>query len=677
MKKTWFSVALLSLALAFAGCQTSPIVPEASADVLGTMALDGTMRDLDGNTVPLQAAAANTRSEFSIRLEPRQTAAPAIRVVHGSPDTPAVDILVNDTVAIKALTYQNQAGPASLPVGTYNVKVNLANTATTAINADLTLEPGAYYAAYALGFTKDISAKVLRELPFKLTGIGLVRLLHGAPSAPKVDIYLSRPGRDINRLRPLLRNVSFKDASPYFAVRPGELQVRIAPAGTKTVAIDVTLNVAGGSLQTAVAADAVGGGAPLSAYVVDELAGEPTPQSILEIAGGNPQLSTLVGAVQSAGLVEALSGKGPFTVFAPTNDAFAKLSAVPGGEALKKVLLYHVAAGKFSARDLLEKRSLETLQGENIKIRFKDGMIVLNDNVGIVAKDIVASNGIVHVIDTVLIPPSFGLKSILEIATATPALSTLVGAVQSAGLVEALSGAGPFTVFAPTNDAFAKLASVPGGETLKTVLLYHVASGKFTAKDLLFKHTLETLQGEQIKLRFEDGMLILNDAVKIVAKDVMASNGIVHVIDTVLIPPSLAPKSILEIASADPRFSTLVSAVKATGLDHVLATKGPFTVFAPTNDAFEALKQKLGGALPTGDALKKVLLYHVVASRVSAAQLLEAGMVKTVLGQDVTAKTIGADVILNDGVKVLIPDINASNGVIHAIDSVLIPADTH
>jgi hypothetical protein len=115
MKKTWFSVVLLSLALAFAGCQTSPVVPETSADVLGTMALDGTMRDLDGNTVPLQATVGNTRSEFSIRLEPRQTVAPAIRVVHGSPDTPAVDVLVNDTVAIKALTYQNKLDQLACP----------------------------------------------------------------------------------------------------------------------------------------------------------------------------------------------------------------------------------------------------------------------------------------------------------------------------------------------------------------------------------------------------------------------------------------------------------------------------------------------------------------------------------------------------------------------------------
>lgn len=548
MKKTWFPAALAALALMLAACQTTPQpVTDTDSSVLGTMALDGTMRDLDGNTVATEGAGLRplsaSGSSFTIRFLPRQTPAPAIRVVHGSPDTPAVDVLVNDKVVIPGLTYQKQAGPASLPVGSYNVKVNLAGTATTAINADLKLENSAYYAAYALGFTRDIAAVVLRELPFKISGVGLLRVLHGAPSAPKVDVYLSRPGRDLRFQRPILRGVSFKDASPYFAVLPGAVQIRVTLAGTKTVAIDATVGVADGSLQTAVAADKVGGGAPLGAYVVDELVGEPAPQSILEIAGGNAQLSTLVGAVKSAGLVDALSGEGPFTVFAPTNAAFSKLSAIPGGETLKKVLLYHVAAGEFSASDLRKKKTLETLAGESIKIRFVKGELILNDTVRVVIKDTRASNGIVHVIDTVLIPPS-------------------------------------------------------------------------------------------------------------------------------LVP---APKSILEIAGADPRFTTLVAALTATGLDKVLAGAGPFTVFAPTNDAFAALKTRLGGTLPSGDALKNVLLYHVAAGQFSAMDLLEAGFVKTVQGQHVDVDSEGTKVVLNGHVNVLIADINASNGVIHVIDAVLLP----
>ncbi len=550
MKKTWFSSALAALTLTLAACQTTPqSVAENDSSVLGTMALDGTMRDLEGNTVatnstvlrPLSVAG----SRFTIRFEQRQTPAPAIRVIHGSPDTPAVDVLVNDKIAISGLSYQKQAGPASLPAGTYNVKVNLAGTATTAINSDLKLEDGAYYAAYALGFTRNISALVLRELPFTITGVGLLRVLHGAPSAPKVDVYLSRPGRDLKYLRPALRGVSFKDAGPYFAVRPGEVQIRVTPSGTKTVAIDATINVADGSLQTAVAADKPGGGAPLSAYVIDELVGEPAPQSILEIASGNPQLSSLVGAVKSAGLIEALSGKGPFTVFAPTNDAFAKLSAIPGGETLKKILLYHVAAGGFNSSDLKTKNMLETLAGEQIKIRLKDGKLILNDNVRVVIKDIKASNGIVHVIDTVLIPPSLlpAPKSILEIASADPRFSTLVGALTATGLDKVLAGAGPFTVFAPTNEAFAALkakrgGTLPSGDALKNVLLYHVAADKFNAADLLKAGFVTTVQGQEVSAWDLNGGVVLNGNVNVVVADIQASNGVIHAIDAVLLPDS-------------------------------------------------------------------------------------------------------------------------------------------
>ena len=549
MKKTWFPTALAALALTLAACQTTPqpAITETDSSVLGTMALDGTMRDLEGNVVATEGAVvrplAASAQGLTIRFEQRQTPAPAIRVVHGSPDTPAVDVLVNDKVAIAGLTYQKQAGPASLPAGTYNVKVNLAGTATTAINADLKLENGAYYAAYALGFTKDIQAVVLRELPFKLSGVGLLRVLHGAPSAPQVDVYLSRPGRDLRSLRPALRGVNFKDASPYFAVRSGEVQIRVTPTGTKTVAIDATVNVADGSLQTAVAADKVGGGAPLGAYVIDELVGEPVPQSILEIASGNAQLSTLVSAVTSAGLVEALSGKGPFTVFAPTNDAFSKLAAIPNGETLKKVLLYHVAAGEFSASDLKKKKTLETLAGESVKVRFVKGELILNDSVRVIIKDVKASNGIVHVIDTVLIPPSLAPapKSILEIASGDPRFTTLVSALTATGLDKVLAGKGPFTVFAPTNDAFAALkaklgGTLPSGEALKNVLLYHVASGKFSAMDLLEAGFVKTVQGQHVDVDKDDKNVVLNGHVNVLIADINAANGVIHVIDAVLLP---------------------------------------------------------------------------------------------------------------------------------------------
>jgi len=390
--------------------------------------------------------------------------------------------------------------------------------------------------------------------------------------------------------------------------------------------------------------------------------------SIVEIATGSPDFSTLVGALDAAGLVETLQGEGPFTVFAPTNHAFAALDAIPEGDALKEVLLYHVASGKYTGADLLEKQTVTTVQGEMVTIELVHGNVVLNGSVTVTTADIMASNGIVHVIDGVLIPPSMQLPSIVDIATGSPDFSTLVGALDAAGLVETLQGEGPFTVFAPTNHAFAALDAIPEGDALKEVLLYHVASGKYTGADLLEKQTVTTVQGEMVTIELVHGNVVLNGSVTVTTADIMASNGIVHVIDGVLIPPSMQPKTIVEIAVGDPNFSTLVSALKDADLVDTLQGDGPFTVFAPTNAAFEALHE-----MPEGDALIEVLLYHVIAGKYTGAELVEKHTVKTQQGADITIQMKDGKVILNDAVTVTVANIEASNGIIHVINHVLIP----
>lgn len=394
-----------------------------------------------------------------------------------------------------------------------------------------------------------------------------------------------------------------------------------------------------------------------------------TLQSIVEIAVNTPELSTLVGALQAAELVEALSGDGPFTVFAPTNDAFATLETIPSGDALKEVLLYHVTAGKFTAEDLLQKQTVTTLQGDEVSIEIDEsGNVLLNGNIKVAISDIEASNGIIHVIEGVLLPTE-DLQSIVEIAINTPELSTLVTALQAAELVDALSGDGPFTVFAPTNDAFAALETIPDGDALKEVLLYHVAAGKFTAEDLLQKQTVTTLQGDEVSVEMnEEGDVLLNGNITVALADVEASNGIVHVIEGILLPaPELS--SIVEIAVNTPELSTLVGALQAAELVETLNGDGPFTVFAPTNNAFLALD-----AIPNGDALKEVLLYHVVSGRFTAEELVAGQTVTTVQGEEVTIEmTSRGNVLLNHEIKVAIADIEASNGIIHVIKGVLLP----
>ena len=153
--------------------------------------------------------------------------------------------------------------------------------------------------------------------------------------------------------------------------------------------------------------------------------------------------------------------------------------------------------------------------------------------------NIEASNGVVHVIDAVLLPP---LPSIVDIAIATPELSTLVAALQQAELVETLQGDGPFTVFAPTNDAFAALDSVPEGEALVEVLLYHVASGNFFAEDIIEAGSVTTIQGEEVTVEVVGDDVILNGSVKVIMANIEASNGVVHVIDAVLLPEGDDPE---------------------------------------------------------------------------------------------------------------------------------------
>jgi len=393
-------------------------------------------------------------------------------------------------------------------------------------------------------------------------------------------------------------------------------------------------------------------------------------KTIVDILAEDGRFNSLVGAVTDAGLAETLSGPGPFTVLAPTDDAFAKLESIPEGDLLKEILLYHVLDGNFKTARLLRREITETLQGEGVKVSVDaDRNIVINDKVKLLQANIKGTNGFIQIIDAVLIPPSFTDPDIVDIAVSDENLSTLVSALGQAELVETLQGEGPFTVFAPTNDAFAMLDALPEGDALKEVLLYHVASGEFDAESLLEKGTITTIQGEEVTVRQNaQGEVILNDHVKVTTANIKASNGIIHVIDAVLIPNSFLD-SIVEIAVATPELSALVGALQQANLVGALEGEGPFTVFAPTNDAFEIFN-----SVPLGEALADILLYHVVPGRLTADQLLEQGSVETLQGGDISIDMAdNGDVVLNDFIKVSIANIKASNGIIHVIDAVLLP----
>jgi transforming growth factor-beta-induced protein len=412
---------------------------------------------------------------------------------------------------------------------------------------------------------------------------------------------------------------------------------------------------------------------------------EPTategPKTIVDIAVSDGGFTTLVAALQAAGLVETLQGAGPFTVFAPTDEAFAKLPAGTVEDLLKpenkdklvQILTYHVVAGKVMAADAAKLTSAETVAKLPITIKAEMDKVMIN-NATVVLADLVASNGVIHVIDTVLLPPS----DIVDTAIADGRFKTLVAAVQAAGLVDTLKGKGPFTVFAPTDDAFAML---PAGtldtllkpenkDQLAGILTYHVVAGSVMAADVVKLTLADTVNGAPVKIMVDGDKVFINDA-QVIITDIQTSNGVIHVIDSVLLPPS----DIVDTAVADGRFTTLVAAIQAAGLVDTLKGEGPFTVFAPTDDAFAKLPAGTVENLlkPENiDQLAGILTYHVVSGRVMAADVVKLTSADTVNGKPVTIKVDGGKVYINDA-QVIITDILTSNGVIHVIDQVILP----
>lgn len=195
-----------------------------------------------------------------------------VRVVHASPNAPAVDILVDGGVAFTEVPYLAFSPRVALPAGERNFKVNAAGTDITVIDVSPTLEAGADYTVIAMGFLADIEPLLLEDdLSLSVPGRAKLRLVHGAPSAPAVDIYLSRPGQPLRLLQPVATAVPFKAATGFLELTPGAYRVRITVAGTDTVAIDTgTLTLAPGSVLTAVAVDAPGGGGPFGVLAIPE-----------------------------------------------------------------------------------------------------------------------------------------------------------------------------------------------------------------------------------------------------------------------------------------------------------------------------------------------------------------------------------------------------------------------
>jgi uncharacterized surface protein with fasciclin (FAS1) repeats len=286
--------------------------------------------------------------------------------------------------------------------------------------------------------------------------------------------------------------------------------------------------------------------------------------TIAEIALQNEGFSTLVAALQAADLVDVFLQPGAYTVFAPSNDAFKQAFDALGitaadlladKELLTSILLYHVAPGRLYAPEVVARGRIMMLDGNYTGVSIRNGQAYINDAL-ISNTDISASNGVIHVIDSVILPPQvvtalfppvrYTDATIADIAVQNAGFSTLVAALQAADLVDVFAQPGSYTVFAPTNDAF-KLAFEALGITaadlladtdlLTSVLLYHVTAGEVLAVDAVSQGTLTMLDGNTATITTRGGNVYINGAL-ISRADIVTSNGVIHVIDAVILPPA-------------------------------------------------------------------------------------------------------------------------------------------
>ena len=275
--------------------------------------------------------------------------------------------------------------------------------------------------------------------------------------------------------------------------------------------------------------------------------------SVYDIAKSNSDFSTLAGAVDANGLASVLDGEGEFTVFAPTNAAFDAYfgTGIDREATVATTLLYHVVPGKYDAAAVVNSDALSTVFGPAIDVDIVGGNVVLDGVATVVATDIMGSNGIVHVIDAVLPPPVNALYqsnlgdpslTIAEVATADGRFTTLLAALDAAGLAGTFAAPGNYTVFAPTDDAFAKLPAGtvealladPAG-ALTDILTYHVVPDSLSINQIANDSNLPTLNGQTLSVG-NNGQYVTVDGVNIVLFNIRTSNGVIHAIDTVLLP---------------------------------------------------------------------------------------------------------------------------------------------
>lgn len=420
----------------------------------------------------------------------------------------------------------------------------------------------------------------------------------------------------------------------------------------------------------------------------------PEQKNIVQLAQENG-FNKLAEALVRADLVSALEADGNFTVFAPTDEAFDALLQTIGQqsiqdvpvEVLHQVLLYHVLPTSVMSTQISE-GGVTTLQGSDINIGIGDGISVNSASVQ-TPFDVKASNGIIHTVDEVLVPSAIAqfVNTVLEPAYFNNNFTTLIAAAVKAELVETLLNTPNLSIFAPTNTVFESAGIVVADtdkETLAAVLTYHVVPAKVMSNEI--PKDAATMNGNMLYFSLTEDGAYINGNSMITSIDIESGSGVVHLIDQVLLPPA---GNIVETAvalSEKGQFTSLVAALGRTATEgsadqnliNVLNGEGPFTVFAPTDEAFQALLDSKDEWSSLSDipleTLVSVLTYHVVPARAYDKDLVSAlvnGELPTAAGQNIAIDL--NNLSINENASIIGVNTNTTNGVIHVINSVLLP----
>uniref|UniRef100_A0A4W4G362 Transforming growth factor-beta-induced protein ig-h3 n=1 Tax=Electrophorus electricus TaxID=8005 RepID=A0A4W4G362_ELEEL len=383
-------------------------------------------------------------------------------------------------------------------------------------------------------------------------------------------------------------------------------------------------------------------------------------------------LETLRTAVAAAGLTAMLENEGSYTVFAPTNEAFEKippdmLSRILGDPvALKDLLNNHILKNMYCADSIVSGTPLETLQGTVLEVGCDGEEMTLNGKAIITTKDHLGTNGVVHYINELLIPDS--AKTLKEIAEGVPQVSTATKLFEDAGLNRYLTGTEAVTMIAPQNYAF-KGGSVTMTPEMRKAMKNHILKERLSSKSLYHDQKLETLSGNKLRVFMYRNNLCIENAC-IAAHDINGRYGTMFAVDKVLAPPM---GNVMDVLKADNRFSILVDLIQKAGMTELLNQNRVYTIFALTDEAFRAMPPADFNKLTRDDKeLAKVLKYHIGDGFIISGGVTSHNRLKPLLGEKLELGIRNSTMYVNR-VPVVDSDLMATNGVVHAIASVIKP----